>query len=266
MSGTMLVLQADFPTKGLNIEQLKKNFKELVSSFSHEARRRYALTEFTFEEGVFLEGEPGKCFLKFDVPRSENAFKLQKQLGDLWIEIAWPDRQKANSLGRTCPACQGATANNSDAFFRSFDVSYRCKCGCTVNTNGKGIDRLLGLNVMHTGCDVTAYIPPTVWCQTCGQNLVVNWQSLIVLDDGGEAANKVSRAVWESEAQRPQAFRAPQNAQHLKPPLIDCKCDNCGGNEWWTPDGHHALSPGDMVEDQIPLRCFACGRWAILNI
>jgi len=89
--GTTLVLSADFPTQTSNIQQLRATFEKLASSFLNEAIRRYQFIQFTFEEAQFFENEPGKCVFQFDVPKSEDVLNLQKLLGELWNEIAWPD-------------------------------------------------------------------------------------------------------------------------------------------------------------------------------
>jgi ribosomal protein L44E len=167
------------------------------------------------------------------------------------------------TLGQTCTSCHGATANNSDAYFRSFDVSYRCKCGAPVSIDGKLIDRLVGFMVKCAKCGAISYLPPTVWCQRCGQNLVGDWESLVVKDRVDEATTKFAKASQRPGAGRFQRFPPPQDAQRLKPPLIYCECDECGSQEWWNPNGH-ALHETDMMENQIVVRCLECGRWAII--
>lgn len=162
-----------------------------------------------------------------------------------------------------CPACQRQVANDSDAFFRSFEICFTCKCGGNVYTEGRGVDRLLGLNVMHSECRSIAYLPPTVWCHSCQQHFVSNWQSLVIHDRASEVASEVARAAQSIQGRHRRPFQAPPDAQQLHPPLIACRCDNCGKMEWWTPDGHGTLKIGDLYHE-APLRCFYYARWAIL--
>ena len=88
---TLLVLLADFPTKGLNSEQAEAELKQKISVFYNEAKRKYHFIDFTFEKVIFFEEEPGQCHLKFYVPQSEDVLNLHKLLGELWHEIVWSD-------------------------------------------------------------------------------------------------------------------------------------------------------------------------------
>jgi hypothetical protein len=170
---------------------------------------------------------------------------------------------------KDCPACHGAAVNDSDAFFRSFNLSIQCKCGGAATIDGKGVCRSLGLMVIHTGCQVISYVPPSVWCPLCEQNLVANWESLIVRDRADEAAHRISSLVSTPGRQRQRhLFRAPADAQRLQPPLVDRRCDKCGNAHWWTPDGHEHLTLEDVKQGNLKqgvLRCFDCGRWGVFN-
>lgn len=164
-----------------------------------------------------------------------------------------------------CSVCHKPLSNDSDAFFRSDALEYKCKCGQKVMVNAKSVDRGLGLSVRHSSCGAISLIPPSVWCSGCGQHLVDNWKSLVVLDRTDEATSKISKELRdESKAQRhfSRRINPPKDAQPLRPPLVSCNCDYCGGCHWVTPDNREPHLPRDL-DHQAPLRCFKCGRWGV---
>lgn len=70
----------------------------------------------------------------------------------IWNKLLRVGSKTEQPRTKECPACRGAVINDSDAFFRSFNMSFQCKCGGTVNIDGKGVCRSLGLMVMHARC------------------------------------------------------------------------------------------------------------------
>jgi hypothetical protein len=172
-----------------------------------------------------------------------------------------------------CPTCGQEAWNASDAFFRSLPESVTCRCAAEVPIDAKEINRSLGVNVVHQGCRLSRkqtyhlYIPPDVWCPECGQNLIPNWRALIVYEGADEAAHEVAEE-WGRETAMPlwaRAFEPPPNAQRVEPPIAFCRCDNCGDIvEWLTPDGRKPWSTD--LEDNSPLRCSNCGRWAVVRL
>jgi hypothetical protein len=187
----------------------------------------------------------------------------------IWKKLFRAGSKAEQPRTNECPACHGAVVNDSDAFFRSFNISFQCKCGRTVNIDGKGVCRSLGLEVVHAGCREVSYVPPAVWCPLCEQNFVANWESLIVRDRAAEAAHRISKWVSTPGWRRQRhPFRAPADAQRLQPPLVECRCDKCGHAHWWTPDGHADLTLEDVMQGNLKqgvLRCFDCGRWGLFN-
>ncbi len=168
-----------------------------------------------------------------------------------------------NTNSQECLHCAGSFVDDSDGFFRSFDVSFPCKCGGNVIFDRKEVDRERGLIVEHYRCRTPIWIPPSVWCPKCKQNFDDRWKSILVFEHADEAANEYIQSLRNSdERQTDPLFQAPRDAQCIKAPLID-SCDNCGKVKWWTPDGR-MLWRFDL-EHHAPLRCYECGRWAVIK-
>ena len=71
-------------------------------------------------------------------------------------------------------------------------VSIPCKCGGQVGVRWSDVDKVRGVMVLHSACQRTLYVPPTVWCPVCRQNFVPDWLSLVVRERPGEVAYEMT--------------------------------------------------------------------------
>jgi hypothetical protein len=83
--GTVICVKDRIQTEGLSTEQIHTEGKNKISLFVSEALRRYQSYGLTFVNGVITAN--GHILISFDLPKSDHALDLSKQLSDFWIKF-----------------------------------------------------------------------------------------------------------------------------------------------------------------------------------
>jgi ribosomal protein L37E len=91
----------------------------------------------------------------------------------------------------TCPECGAPESVRMrdravQVTFNGVFAGFSCpQCQTEEQVPLDAIDKVRGVQVSCPSCGRTAFVPPTVWCDTCGNGLSTGWQSSIV--SGAEA-------------------------------------------------------------------------------
>jgi ankyrin repeat protein len=81
-------------------------------------------------------------------------------------------------------------------------------------------DKATGIQVLCGSCRTVAYVPPSIWCKTCGKGLSTGWQKQI---STGREAEKVAREFNDPGVRRSRVLAREIKAAHGKLKAIHFK-------------------------------------------
>jgi len=81
-------------------------------------------------------------------------------------------------------------------------------------------DKATGIQVLCGSCRTVAYVPPSVWCKTCGKGLSTGWQKQI---STGREADKAEREFTDPGVKRSRTLARELKAAHGKLKAIHFK-------------------------------------------
>lgn len=121
-------------------------------------------------------------------------------------ECGFPSTKEANKRGIEIDLLRGVLA------------WFKCPgCGQRISVEPPQIDKSEGVQVLCDSCHAIVFVPPSVWCKTCGGNsLSTGWQSTVA---------KIRQAMTSREpSQTPQAPRGitspEQSGDKAEPPAV----------------------------------------------
>jgi hypothetical protein len=179
---------------------------------------------------------------------AENAAKLLISHG----AIATPGKDSA------CPECgapySAEMAKRAVRITINREYAEFACLGCKKQAQAdlEHIDKAKGVRVLCS-CGVTTYIPPSVWCKTCGGGLSTGWQKQITT---GSAADKAAREFTDPDVKKSRAIARELKASHGKLKAIHFKSHHPNfGMDFDFSDGKR-ISSGATSGDIIGMFAF----------
>jgi ribosomal protein L37E len=115
---------------------------------------------------------------------------LSKTLGSpVHVEgVEWRDLVVEDGVSEEPPPC--TECGHPDTILvreRGIDVTFQgvfakvpCRgCGSRSLVDIQHIDKIRGINVQCPSCTETSFVPPSVWCSSCGEGLSLGWQEWV---------------------------------------------------------------------------------------
>jgi len=93
-------------------------------------------------------------------------------------------KKSAPAKDTACPECGDPDSTEMAArgvevnLFRVLATFSCLRCKAQHKVDFESIDKTEGIDV-RCSCGAIAYIPPSVWCQTCGKGMSTGWQGKI---------------------------------------------------------------------------------------
>ncbi len=131
------------------------------------------------------------------------------------VESTAPPAQRRFTVENPCPEC--GAPSTAEARKRGIEIDllrgvfawFECPgCEQRISVEPPQIDKSKGVQVLCNSCNAILFVPPSVWCDTCGGNsLSTGWQSKVA---------KIREARTSSEpSQPPQASRSETSPEQI---------------------------------------------------